>query len=102
MSIEQLINNEIEQKIDTKLRGVVAELLEAARAMNQTPEVMTLAQLAKYWQVTKMSIHNWTRRKEFPLPIHYTGGNPRYHKIEVDSWSKLEAARELAKERKAA
>lgn len=58
---------------------------------------MTVKQLADRWQVTQQSILNGVRREENPLPVHYVGGNPRFHLTEVDAWSKAEAIRRFDK-----
>lgn len=60
-------------------------------------EVMTMGQLCQRWQVDKQSVVRWVRRESHPLPVHYVGGNPRFHLAEVDDWSKAEAARRLRK-----
>jgi excisionase family DNA binding protein len=54
-------------------------------------EVMTLKQLAEYLQASRQSLLNWTKRSNHPLPVHYIGADPRFHRSEVDQWSKEEA-----------
>jgi predicted DNA-binding transcriptional regulator AlpA len=69
---------------------IIGERVKPAR------NVLTLSQLADEWQCSKQSIINWTRRDEFPLPVHYLGSDPRFHRSEVEQWSRDEAQRKLA------
>ncbi len=89
--------SELRQQLSEIVRTVVSEIFDEIK--NTHPplrEVMTMTQLADYWQVTKQSVMRWTRRENFPLPVHYVGGDPRFHLTEVNQWSKDEAAQKLS------
>jgi hypothetical protein len=67
-----------------------------------TPEWMTAAQLARYWQLvnangepTTAGIIKWARRSEneHPLPHAYMGDLLRFHREDVDVWAREEAER---------
>lgn len=90
--------NELKAVLSEICKEILAELFdEIKRAHPPEREIMTLEQLASRWQVSKQSLLNWIKREENPLPVHYVGGNPRFHLVEVDAWSKMEAVRRLNK-----
>lgn len=98
-----IINRE---ELKAELAGLKSEVLETivedvfAKIHETHPpgrEVMTIEQLCERWQVTKQSILRWVRRDKYSLPVHYVGGDPRFHLAEVDEWSKAEASRRLGK-----
>lgn len=86
--------SDIEELLLQMVDSVVAQLIEKTN-LKPTPGVMTLQQLAEYWQVSKQSIINWVKREEYSLPVHYVGGDPRFHLMEVNTWSKSEGIRRL-------
>ena len=82
---------------------VTQSVLEQIRAEKPVArQVMTMAQLAEYLQVTNQSIRNWIRRDENdnPLPLHGVGADPRFHLSEIDEWTRREAARQTEKRKK--
>lgn len=92
MSIDDIIVEKFEQAVS----GAMAKFeVFVARP------VMTRAQLAEYWQVEERSITNWMAHTPHPLPVHYVGTAPRFHKVEVDVWSReggtklIDAARDI-------
>lgn len=93
MQLGWIVSKEELEKIVSEIVSSVVE--EIKNAHPPTREVMTLRQLADYWQVTRQSILNWSRREHYRLPIHYVGGDPRFHLSEVNIWSKEEAMRKL-------
>ncbi len=87
---------ELKQTLSEISRNIVSEMFaEIKRTHPPQREVMTVKQLAEYWQVTQQSLWNWIKRDENRLPVHYVGGDPRFHLSEVDLWSKEEANRKL-------
>lgn len=90
----------IEKEIEASMTRAVAVAVEQLAAFVARP-VMTRKQLADYWQVEERSITNWLNCKAHPLPVHYVGTAPRFHRVEVDQWSKeggtklIEAARDI-------
>lgn len=103
ITIESLINQHINNQLEEKLPGVVAEQL---RQVKPPPAWMTEKQLAAYWQLrtssgdlTVHSIRKWTARpdNEYPLPCASMGEMRRYHREEVDRWAREEAARQKVK-----
>lgn len=89
--------NELEELLARAASKGVEEYCRQAR--NRRPENMTLTvqQLADEWQVTKQAIRNWMDREIHPLPVHYLGSSPRFHRFEVESWSRAEAQRRKEK-----
>ncbi len=83
--------------IDERLARI-EQLLENT-VLSTVPEVMTLAQLCQYWQVSQPSINLWINTQG--LPVHYVGADPRFHKSEVDTWSR-ESGKKKFKRAKAA
>jgi predicted DNA-binding transcriptional regulator AlpA len=77
-----------------QLRTMIAEIIDDR--IKPSREILTLSQLAAEWQVSKQAIINWTRRESFNLPVHYLGSEPRFHRSEIDEWSREEARRKLA------
>ncbi len=65
-------------------------------------EVMTLGQLADFWQVKKQSILVWVNRApdKNPLPVDYVGADPRFFYSEIREWSRREKERKFAKRQK--
>jgi excisionase family DNA binding protein len=51
-----------------------------------TPEIMTLSQVAEYLQFTTQTIQNKIRSGG--LPVSYRMGDPRFIKKEIDEWLK--------------
>lgn len=83
--------------IDTDdLKQIVKEVIQDQLKDVRPPAKLTLKQLADEWQVARQSIMAWTRRDQFKLPVHYVGSDPRFHRDEVEAWSKAEAERKLA------
>ncbi len=105
ITLESLIMHYINEQLEEKLPGVVAELLKQVAP----PDWMTEKQLAEYWQlrtpdgkVTVYSIRKWTARpeNEHPLPCGSMGEMRRYHRNEVDRWAREEAAWQKKKKRR--
>lgn len=85
---------------DLETMLVRAARLGAEQYAHQTKSAiptLTLQQLADEWQVTKQAIRNWMDRDIHPLPVHYLGSAPRFHRFEVESWSRSEAQRKKEK-----
>lgn len=74
---------------------LVQMLRDMSAKVIPTREVMTAKQLAEYWQVSKQSVLNWARRPDSPLPCHFVGADPRFHRDEVNEWSRQEANSKL-------
>ncbi|MBS3915567.1 MAG: hypothetical protein KG003_13815 [Bacteroidetes bacterium] len=87
--------DELEQKLE-EVAGRVLDRLEFSRPKPR--EVMTLAQLADFWQVNKQSILNWMNREpdDNPLPVDYVGSDPRFFYSEIREWSGREKERKFA------
>ncbi len=82
---------------------VTQSVLEQIRAEKPVArQVMTMAQLAEYLQVTNQSIRNWIRRdeKDNPLPVRGVGADPRFNLSEIDEWTRREAARQSENRKK--
>lgn len=103
ITIDSLINQQINNQLEEKLPRVVAEQL---KQVAPPPAWMTEKQLAEYWQlrtpngeVTVHSIRKWTARleSECPLPCASMGEMRRYHREEVDRWAREEATRQRKK-----
>jgi predicted DNA-binding transcriptional regulator AlpA len=91
--------DELKETLSGISKDIISGMFEEIKSSHPPArEVMTLTQLADYWQVTKQSIINWVKRDEFPLPVHYVGGDPRFHLSEINAWSKMEGLRRLNKE----
>lgn len=86
MTFEAVIKDTVEEAVRDALRDII----------KPQRTVFTLSQLADEWQCSKQAIINWTRKTAHPLPVHYLGSDPRFHKSEVDQWSREEAQRKLA------
>ena len=65
-------------------------------------EVMTVAQLCEYLQVSQQSIFNWIKRakENNPLPVKYVGDDPRFYLDEIKDWIYLESVRKSLKKSK--
>jgi hypothetical protein len=105
ITIESIIEQFINSRLDAKLPGIVSEQL---RRMSPPPVWMTERQLAEYWQLrtpegdlTVHSIRKWTARPEdeHPLPCASMGEMRRYHREEVDQWAREEATLQKQKRR---
>ena len=98
------MNSEDLQRTLGQLSEAAAKLAQhlAAREDPPAPKVeaspaprdcMTKAQLAEYFQCSEVSITNWQKRADNPLPCGYVGDSPRFYLAEVKQWSHEEKER---------
>lgn len=97
MSGVVIISKDELHKTLAEIAGKVLDEIEFSRPKPR--EVMTLAQLAEFWQVRKQTIIVWTKRprNQNPLPVDYVGSEPRFFYGEIRQWSKVEKERRMAK-----
>lgn len=88
---------ELEDLLTKAARLGVEEYCRRSTIGSPDRVTLTLQQLAEEWQCTKQSIRNWMERDYHPLPVHYLGSAPRFHRFEVESWSRAEALRRKEK-----
>lgn len=82
----------------SEFREIVANAVsEGVERSKETTarKTLTLNQLADEWQCSRQAILNWIKREHHPLPVHYLGSTPRFHRYEVESWSRAEGQRRL-------
>jgi hypothetical protein len=80
----------IKENVQLAVKEALQDVLKPRR------EIFTLQQLAEEWECSRQSIINWTRLPEHPLPVHYLGADPRFHRSEIEQWSRENAQRKLA------
>ena len=92
-----IISKDVLKQTLVEVASQVYDQIEYSRPKPR--EVMTLAQLAEFWQVKKQSILVWVNRApdENPLPVDYVGSDPRFFYSEIREWSRREKERKFAK-----
>ena len=76
--------------VDEQTRQVIAE-----QVLISHKTYLTRAEAAKYLQVSRKSIGDWSKRPsgENPFPERNAGGEPRYKRTDIDEWAERERRR---------
>ncbi len=56
------------------------------------PPLLRLADLCQRFQVSRITIWEWRRKRGFPQPIRFSPGCVRWREADVAKWEKARAA----------